>query len=205
MLADIIQTVLRIVKSRYSSSTVARDYLANIVEAAHALASGAYTKGQFLREVETLLEQFGTEAYEQAAGFRYAMEDADELLIRQWLDGQLEHLEGLATDIKRDGYTREIDARLRLWGQSLSTIGGVGYMQANRQKLAMWRRGTTEDGCETCVMLDGKIARLGWFLDNGYLPSQPGSAALSCGGWKCSCGLFDLQTGRRLLPLVRRW
>jgi hypothetical protein len=35
-------------------------------------------------------------------------------------------------------------------------------------------------------------------LDKGYIPQQPGSETLACGGWNCDCQIVD-DDGERLL------
>lgn len=192
-------------KSRRSAADMIRVFYVSLHQVAEALANKTMQKADFIEYVVSTLRNLATDAYEEGAGIRYAMEDEDDSFISDWLNLQRQNIADFAEAIVDKGLTQEIESRLKLWAGSLDTLAGVGYIRANQDKLGRWKLGSTNESCATCRSLEGRIARLGWFLDNGYLPRQPGSATLACGGWKCGCGIFDYVTGRRILPLVRMW
>lgn len=192
-------------KSRRSASELVREFYSTILGAAKDLAKGMSKKADFIEYIVRILNDLAGIVYEEGAGVKYAMEDEDYRLIADWINLQRQHLGDFADAIVANGLTVEITGRLEMWAKSLGVIGGMGYMRSNQDKLGIWKLGRTKESCATCLSLEGRVERLGWFLDKSYLPGQPGSATLACGGWKCGCGIFDYATGRRLLPLVRMW
>ncbi len=103
-------------------------------------------------------------------------------------------VEGLA-DLK------QLDARIELWLENLRALGSAGYAFARKNQTGIWHLGATEQHCTTCAMLNGKRRRLKWFLQNGYIPRQPGSDTLECGGWNCDCYITS-PSGEWLLPVA---
>jgi hypothetical protein len=207
MLAKIIVAILRAVrKSRYSASGISQDYLAMWTQAASDLASGNLTKAEFLAVMEVNLNDYGEDVYQHSAGMSYALDDDDAKTIQEFVTLQMQYVEGFANDVITAGaLTQALVDRLRLWAESLAALGAVAYITAHPNQSGEWRLGATEKHCPDCTSLNGTIQTLQWYLDNGYIPGQPGSPGLACGGWQCDCGIYDTVTGRRLLPLVKLW
>jgi hypothetical protein len=135
------------------------------------------------------------------------MSDADETHIDDWIQGQLAHVAQFAADVvaasklkgdQRTAAENAIARRVDEWVAAFRALGTMALMSAKGDQMATWRYGET-DHCETCQGLHGKRRRLSWFLDNGYIPREPGSATLDCHGFFCQCGLYD-DKGRQLVP-----
>ena len=128
----------------------------------------------------------------------------DESAIKDWLSGQLSHVRDFSRAVisVRSGDTtrRDILDRIELWVDNLALLGSLGTASAKRNIMVTWVYGDT-DHCATCKMLNGKRRRLKWFIDNGYIPQERGSATLDCGGWECGCHLED-DEGNWIMPVA---
>lgn len=136
------------------------------------------------------------------------MTAADNAYIAAWITGQAVFVPALADAIAEyqamppgDEKTAErerMENRIALWVATLAVLIARGYASAQADKMGVWRYGDT-DHCDTCLGLNGKRARLSWFVENGYIPREPGSETLSCHGYRCKCTIFD-DSGKQLMP-----
>jgi hypothetical protein len=94
-----------------------------------------------------------------------------------------------AAQAHADGYT-----------QTLVGVYALGKMMGEPERDGRWELGATEEHCDTCSGLNGKVHPLSWYLKNGYIPQEAGSGTLSCGGWNCDCSIVDPKTGEPLIP-----
>ena len=142
----------------------------------------------------------------EAGGIDKSQVDAaDEAVIGKWQDEQTAYAAGLAAAIVANSVvqldltktTEEkaqslsvINDRLQMWGESLGSLTVAGRMAAiakgGDDPMVLWVYGDT-DHCTTCETLNGKREKLSWFVLNGYIPRQPGSETLECGGYRCQC------------------
>ncbi|MCC6192045.1 MAG: hypothetical protein IT318_23700 [Anaerolineales bacterium] len=76
---------------------------------------------------------------------------------------------------RADGYARTLDA-----------VHQEGFARGQKNRMATWRLGPTEQHCGTCAALNGQRHRVSWYLARNYIPGKPGSST-DCGGWKCGC------------------
>lgn len=207
----VLDSVIRAIVSAINKSVrvaraEAKDYYSILLTLARSLSNHTISKEEFIRSVTEAFSSIGQEIYEQAAGQAYALEDEDYGLIKDWMATQTAPLLKLADDIETAGITPDINRRMMMWAASIASLGSVGYMQSHRNQVAEWRVSPlSNESCDTCSGLDRHVHSLGWYLDKGYIPGQPSSAKLLCGGWNCKCGLFNVDTGRRILPLVKMW
>jgi hypothetical protein len=165
----------------------------------------------FRREHREMIRTLGRQAYYEGmreAGIANPEADADyddELAIRQWINEQLQYVNGFATAVIEAALDaalrRGILDRVRWWVESMRAIGNLGYANTKRNEPGTWRmnfvRGTKEH-CRTCAWLEGQRHRLKWYVQKGYVPRRPGNPNLDCGGWLCGCGVVSDQ-GRLLL------
>jgi hypothetical protein len=86
----------------------------------------------------------------------------------------------------------EVERRLAMWAAALMVLRVQGLASAQADMMVTWKYGETEH-CDTCLNLNGQQHRLSWFTDKGFIPREPGSATLKCGGYNCQCGLYDRQ------------
>lgn len=170
----------------------------------------------------SFLEQLAERAYDAGmtdGGADPADKDAaDEAAVADWTAGEDGHVADLWADVKQlradkknlspeDYAARQltINDRLAQWGESLRNLYSLAKANAKRKVMGTWKLGQTEQHCQThgdtmgCAQLNGQRHRLGWFLDNGYIPQENGSETLTCGGWKCECTIQD-DSGKVLMP-----
>ena len=88
--------------------------------------------------------------------------------------------------------------RMQMWVNAMSSLEGQAKMSVQANAMGTWKLGKTEEHCDTCRKLNGKRHRLRWFTDQGFIPREPGSETLECGGWNCDCGIFS-DSGSQLI------
>lgn len=82
--------------------------------------------------------------------------------------------------------------RLQLYVASLRSWFSEWKMYGAKNVMLTWRYNPDiEEHCTTCESLNGQRHRAKWFTDKGYIPRQPGSDTLECGGWNCACFFED--------------
>ena len=130
--------------------------------------------------------------------------------MRSWInaqiDAQMGYIEGVFVELKRlrkdgdrDQWGDFVGARADGYANALTGVYAYAKMQASKKGLGIWRVGPTEH-CDTCLGLDKQVRSVNWFLENGYIPQQAGSPTLDCGGWRCQCGIYDVESGERIIP-----
>lgn len=119
--------------------------------------------------------------------------EEDAAAVDQLVYAQLESVDGFVQavrDAKGDSEAEgAVLARVDLWTASIAVAGTLGLNAAKANEMVTWRLGRTEKHCRTCQWLNGQRHRRKWFTDKGYIPRQPGSEMLACGGWRCDCSL----------------
>jgi len=106
------------------------------------------------------------------------------------LDFLVDAFQALADD--RDNETAKesaIDDRIEIWAATLDAIYAQGKLRGAANKMLTWQLGQTEKHCSTCSKLDGQRHGAKWWLAHDYIPREPGSDTLECGGWNCDCRL----------------
>ncbi len=195
-------TVLQI--SDKSVTSIARKFHADL---RRLVTLGFVSDSSILGDLRRLVKNAIADAYVEglAEGDVSAdeMSDDDALMIIELGDRQLEHVTNFVRDIrdaKNDKAAQRdiLDRRLDLWTASVESAGAQGIASAKSNTMGTWQYGDSEH-CATCAKLNGQRHRLKWFLSNGYIPREPGSQTLDCGGWACQCKIVD-ERGRQLLP-----
>jgi hypothetical protein len=185
IVAEYDNTLTANVRRGFRGQTDERELAAAHRDMIRAFAPQAYYEG---------LRQGGVEQDEA--------DDDDRATIKDWIGEQLSHVRGFAEavmDAKRDKALQDaVYARLDQWLRALQSLGNLGYASAQKNAMGIWEYGATEH-CATCAQLNGKRHRLKWYLQKGYIPREPGSQTLDCGGWECQCQIIA-DNGRVLLP-----
>jgi len=126
------------------------------------------------------------------------MDKADKANIANWIDEQLAHVNGFATDTQAASQDKalraDIHTRLGLWVEAMRGLGAQGVMSGKQNMMVTWKLNAhhvTKEHCVTCPALNGKRHRMKWFTSRGLIPREVGSKTLACGGWECGCGLVD--------------
>lgn len=197
-----------------SINEVTRDYQNLLERLVIDAANGAITNsGGITRPMREAIIESGRAAYLE--GMREGgikdpegdIDDEDEKAIADWILSQARELNGFADAAiavgKLSGEERTqaravMLGRVEMWVRSLETIGRLGTASAKENLPGTWKLGATEKHCGTCAKLDGQRHRLKWFTSRGYIPQQPGSDTLDCGGWNCDCQI-EGDDGERLL------
>jgi hypothetical protein len=196
-----------------SINEITRDYRDLLERLVVDVVNGNLTAGGMARQMRDAIIEDATLVYHE--GMREGgdktpeedMDSTDDQAIADWVLSQTPYVYGFADDCraasKLDGDDRT-DARNGLldrvdtWVQALENLGRIAYANTKANEPGTWQLGRTEKHCETCAELNGQRHRLKWFLDKGYIPQQPGSETLACGGWNCDCQIVD-DDGERLL------
>lgn len=194
-----------------SVNEVVRSFDDTLTRFCYEAFNGSMSGADFSRSLRALLRSVADEAYSE--GMREGgvkdpdevLDDKDEQTIKGWLATQLEHVRDFAdaaNDVRgaddKESARRAVLDRVDLWAQSLQVLGNLGFASAKRNMMVAWRYGDTEH-CDTCNGLNGKRRRLKWFVENGYIPREPGSETLDCGGYNCQCSLVD-DDGKVIMP-----
>lgn len=130
------------------------------------------------------------------------LDSEDQDAIDEWVTEQVGYVRDFAkAAVEANGdTTKRIDvlARVLKWIDAMRSLGAVGKMSALKNAMGTWGLGQTEEHCRECNWLNGQRHRLKWFRSKGYVPREPGSDTLTCGGWNCDCKILG-DDGRRLI------
>jgi hypothetical protein len=93
----------------------------------------------------------------------------------------------------------QITWRADLWANRYNEVMNAARLRVTEQfgGKMMWVLGATEQHCETCSALNGKVAFANEWRDSGLMPQ---SSVLMCGGYRCDCEL--VPTDRRRSPNI---
>lgn len=117
--------------------------------------------------------------------------EADTLVLTQ-LEYVPDFMHAIEDALGDKGKQAAVMVRAELWCNSVAAAGQQGLNAARGAEMVIWRLGATEEHCDTCAWLDGQRHRRRWFTKHGYIPRQPGSETLECGGWNCDCELVPV-------------
>lgn len=173
-------------------------------------------------EAQRLFREYAEDAYTKGqitAGGDGILDDEDKERIDEWVDTQLVHIRGfsdfvngspedlypvLDKETAEEEHSKRTDERANWWLLALGALAGYAAFKiwSGLNQEGQWVMGNRKKHCLTCIGLDGVIAPLSWFFENGYMPREPASQSLNCGGWRCGCKIIDPRTGIKLLPFV---
>lgn len=144
------------------------------------------------------LREGGVNPDDSAEGLDAEDQDA----IDEWVTAQVTFVREFAKAAVDAGDDRpkriDVLARVLKWIDAMRSLGAQGKMSAQRNALGTWEFGDTEDHCDSCSRLAGQRHRVKWFRSKGFIPREPGSETLECGGWNCDCRIVG-DDGRRLI------
>lgn len=185
---------------RVAQKAIVDDYGADITRIAEGGIAGSQSEGEVETKIKRAIVAFALAAFldgmaQEGAGEGDMTAD-DRAKVTDFILLQSGFAAGLAGAIiaarsadDKEAARRDVLARVVLWIASLEVLRLQGVASAGGDKMVTWRYGDT-DHCETCLGLNGTRRRLSWFVERGYIPRQPNSDTLDCGGWNCQCGLF---------------
>lgn len=105
-----------------------------------------------------------------------------------------------AASVKNSGYD-QFRNRVGMWANRYNQIVELAIRTVTDagQKL-IWLLGEAEDHCESCSMLNGKVAFKSEWDQAGLHPQNAPNPMLQCKGWRCTCELAP--TDQRRSPHV---
>jgi hypothetical protein len=124
---------------------------------------------------------------------------ADEIAFAATLFADLKALREDDT-IPMDAKLQAAEAHAAAYTNTLTGVYAEGKMRGEPERQGVWRLGATEEHCKTCSWLNTQKQPMSWYIDNGYIPQEAGSATLDCGGWRCDCIIEDPKTGEQIIP-----
>lgn len=174
-------------------------YELGIKELVRQAYQGRVDAREFASQLKSLVKALAPEAY-LAVTQKYGIDEADwdeqdranirEFIARQYAaanDFAGEVLSVVVLAKKDQSALLGLYNRVTLWLSAMESLESQATMASQRNAMGTWELGSTEEHCKTCLMLNGKSHRLRWYTDNGYIPREPGSDKLECGGWRCDC------------------
>ena len=87
-----------------------------------------------------------------------------------------------------------IGSRVELWGNALREALNLGRIfHRNKEAEFEWRLGATEEHCTDCLAQHGKVRTASEWQQLAGVLIYPQSRALSCKGYNCDCGLYQVN------------
>ena len=176
-------------------------YLMTLSRAVKDLYSGKITEAAFVDKLSELIPQQLRRAWNE--GMKENGLDPQKDMTPEWEAAfqdiaakEFAYVDGFASDVAKAATNETpIDGlltRAESWANRYPDVADrAKIITAPKDKLFMWRRGNTIDGCNTCVTLDGIVATAAdWraLQDRGIYPK---SAELDCHGDHCDCGVYE--------------
>lgn len=170
-------------------------YTRVIQRAARAFYSGRIDSGEFIgRMIEVIEVQMRKAWYEgmRANDLDPAkdMQPDWEKLLQSVIDGEFNYVLDYASAIEQAAAAQSpitpLLDRADLWANRYNEVVNLSMLTTRPQDRYKWVMGATEQHCETCYGLNGKIATAADWLGSGY---RPQGRNLKCGGWRCQCRL----------------
>ncbi len=189
-----------------SVKTIASQYERQLTRFVREASEHTMDATDMARAHRALLRTMGPDAYVEglkAGGVDESeMDVTDQVQIDAWLKEQLSSVNGFAKDAYAAGTNavarKEVTDRVGFWVSALESLAGYGRMSAQENAMTTWKLGKTKEHCSDCYKLNGQRHRLKWFKSQGFIPREPGSKELACGGWRCDCRLVD-DRGRKVI------
>jgi hypothetical protein len=162
----------------------------------------------FRRSHKALIRALALEAYVEGlreGGVDEEPDDDDRATVRDWVSGQVAHVNDFAawlaegdprnTEDKR----RQLADRVALWVESLEQLGNMGRAAALGNPMLEMVGDDGEESCQDCQEHKGKRMRLKTWQARGLVPGVIGNKNYECGGFRCQHYLADSK-GNRVLP-----
>lgn len=180
--------------------SIVGDFDAAITDAVEGFLDGTYGRARGQRVFEGAIQNAWLPAAE--AGFREGGGDPEDLTsdeLAEIRDAEREQVEYARDWWAELGALRGVEGydpgpRLALYVQSLRGWYAEWKLYGAQNIMLTWRYTPEKEHCATCESLNGQRHRAKWYTDKGYIPRQPGSETLECGGWNCGC-YFETDEG----------
>ena len=165
------------------------------------LYRGEIDAGDFVGAMAEIIQEQLTKAFREALrdneldpdlvnedgeGFKDELED---MILNEF-----DFVDGFAADIqqaaKDDAGFEQFQTRAGMWANRYNDAYNQAQVIIGEQYgiNLEWVYGEAEH-CETCLSLNGIVARASVWDELGVKPQQPPNDILECGGWNCKCSL----------------
>lgn len=190
-------------------------YREGLKNAVYGLWSGKIMYAEYVDIMETAIDFHLHQAWGLALK-EFGMSMADRTMMEEialssailqeygYIDGFGEYI---LDNSKAGGFLlRDLMPRMQLWTNRYTDIFNRALAMVGGDRLMEWVLGPTEEHCETCGSLAGKVKRASQWQDyydeTGIRPQAP---ALACKGFKCLCGyaVTDKKPTRGKLPAFK--
>lgn len=207
-LKEIAQLLNIVNKSRRD---VAQEYKAQLYDFTNRTMKGRMSAVDMARAHRELIRTLAPAMYDEALKANgidpQERDEADNAEIDGWIAGQLPSVAQFARDTasaQDEMAKNDIARRIDLWVAALEVLGQLGIASAQKNAMVTWVYDATKEHCVSaggrigCAQLNGQRHRTSWFIKKGYIPQEPGSDTLGCGGWNCGCKCVN-DSGKRIL------
>ena len=86
--------------------------------------------------------------------------------------------------------TASVDERVGLWVAAGATVLTLGRTFRSDDPALMWVRRGTGESCSDCLAHHGMVMKASEWR---RYPLRPKSQALGCSGFRCRCGLYEVE------------
>lgn len=206
-IAAVFPAVLRYLDDdAYAAAKTEQTYLRQLWERVKRLYENRMSGSQFITDLADIVQQQITRAYR--AALRDEGLDPD-LVNGEYKDNveriilsEYDHVDGFTADIIKastdgTGY-EQFRVRAEMWANRYNDAYNKAELDIaleNGGKLE-WQLGETEEHCDTCAALHGKVAFAAEWQAVGLRPQNPPNQSLDCGGWQCDCHLIATNKRR---------
>ena len=187
-------------------------YATGIKSAIRGLWSGVFDYDQFWGSMMATIRAGLTRAWYDGAremGILPSELNPDErLALEQAIQSEFQFIHGLATDIEagskaNGGKIAPLLKRAELWINRWTDAQNQARLMAGGDKKLKWVLGATEEHCQTCAAMNGKVKRASYWREHGPHPQQPPNPGIECRGWNCLCTMEPTEEPLSKGPLPR--
>lgn len=178
--------------------TLAGQFATAIRKASSELWNGRYTRPGFVSRMNRIIEEWLTKAWFQGMKDVGAkpdeISDKERQVLAQIIIANQRQVQGLANFIfmnnrGRGGRWRIISNRISLWANAYNNTRNRAKTMTKGDPKLEWILGPTEEHCQSCSKLAGKVKRASYWAKANIFPQNPPNDRLECGGWRCRCEL----------------
>jgi hypothetical protein len=170
--------------------------------------------GAFIDKFATAINNQLTRAWNEGARFVGTepadMTDDDKLVLLGLIENEYNFVLDLggaieaAQELSLDDFRAQFRPRIDLWVAKYTSTVNAAKVHFGGKTRMTWTLGATEEHCDTCYYLDGKVAFAAEWEEAGLRPQGAPNELLLCGGWRCDCSLevTDRRRTRNALSVI---
>jgi hypothetical protein len=194
--------------SRKSYQGTLQDFTGRLDALMSQALLGAFSRSQFVLQMNALLADYGERAYIDGlkqGGASGQLSANDTKRIASEYNKQSAYVPNLSTELY-GGKIQDTRNRATMWGKSLQQFYNDGLLASESDnnpfpllpiplppKRYKWRYGLTEH-CTDCLRLNGQVHTLRAWQESGWMPR---ASKLKCKGYHCKCELVETNEKER--------